>query len=185
MTRYRNSSRRGYSSGRAEQNAAFREGEIVGEEAVGGEGGFGGEGGLEGEGGGGMYRREGEGRFIRSSAARYDRFRRREERQIEIITLGLVMLVFMIPLVFPNTNLDGTDGMTPVVLMLGGIILLAGAFFQVQRRFFVNPLTWLGGAAMLAFGFYEFQSRSEPLGPLLPILLFGGVILGSLFTGQF
>ena len=69
--------------------------------------------------------------------------------------------------------------------MLGGMILLGGAFFQVQRRFYVNPLTWLGGIAMLAFGFFEFQSRAEPLGPLLPIILFGGVILGSFITGQF
>ncbi len=130
-----------------------------------------------------MYGREG--RFRESSDARYRRFRQREERQIEIVTLGLVLIVFMIPVLFPSPNADGSDASTPVVLMLGGIILLAGAFFQVQRRFYVNPLTWLGGAAMLAFGFYEFQSREQPLGPLLPILLFGGVILGSFFTGQF
>jgi hypothetical protein len=127
-----------------------------------------------------------EGRYGRGQEGRYRRFRQREERQIEIVTLGLTLLVFMLPVLFsdPN-NPTATDSATPLVLMLGGMILLAGAFFQMQRRFNVNPLTWLGGAAMLAFGVIEFQSKSAPLGPLLPILLFGGVIVGSFVTGYF
>ncbi|MHB8627596.1 MAG: hypothetical protein ACYDBJ_13725 [Aggregatilineales bacterium] len=125
-------------------------------------------------------------RYERGQEGRYRRFRRREERQIEIVTLGLTLIVFMLPVLFsdPN-NPTATDGATPLVLMLGGMILLAGAFFQMQRRFRVNPLTWLGGAAMLTFGVVEFQGKIAPLGPLLPILLFGGVIVGSFLTGEF
>jgi len=125
-------------------------------------------------------------RFERGQAGRYRRFRKREERQIEIITLGLTLIVFMLPVLFSNPDdPTSTDSATPLVLMLGGMILLAGAFFQMQRRFRVNPLTWLGGAAMLIFGVVEFQGKIAPLGPLLPILLFGGVIVGSFLTGEF
>jgi peptidoglycan/LPS O-acetylase OafA/YrhL len=129
---------------------------------------------------------ERERRYERGQEGRYRRFRRREERQIEIITLGLTLIVFMLPVLFSSPDDPAaSDSATPLVLMLGGMILLAGAFFQMQRRFPVNPLTWLGGAAMLVFGVVEFQSKTAPLGPLLPILLFGGVIVGSFVTGQF
>ncbi len=163
---------------RGEERRVEREAEIEGEQ-------IGEERAIEGEelGGEGLVRNP-ERRVLRSGEARYERFRRREERQIEVVTLGLTLVVFMIPVLFPSDP-NAPDGTTPLVLMLGGMILLAGAFFQVQRRFFVNPLTWLGGAAMLAFGFYEFQTKQVPLGPLLPVLLFGGVILGSFMTGQF
>jgi len=146
-----------------------------------------------GEGGGEEREREGEGRyevrgirsereirFERGRESRYIRLRLREEHQITIITLGLTLLVFMLPVMFPYA-----DNMSPIELILGGMILLAGAFFQAQRRFPVNITTWMGGFAMLALGIFELQSKNPLLGPLLPIILFAGVLVGTFLTGQF
>mgnify|MGYP000170257310 CR=1 FL=1 len=111
-------------------------------------------------------------------AGRYRRDRRGEERQVEFVTLGLVLLVFAAQFLF--------NSITPqIVLLLGGIIILGGAFYQVQRRWRVNPITWIGGAAMLIFGVIEMQTNQAPLGSLLPLLLFGGVIIASFVTGEF
>jgi hypothetical protein len=172
MSRRHESERRFEEEPAAVSEERFAEEERRGEESQGGE---------EGE-----FVNDPERRYERGQAGRYRRFRRREERQIEIITLGLTLIVFMLPVLFSNPDdPTATDSATPLVLMLGGMILLAGSFFQMQRRFRVNPLTWLGGIAMLIFGVLEFQSKIAPLGPLLPILLFGGVIVGSFLTGEF
>ncbi len=114
-----------------------------------------------------------------SGSGRYRRDRRAEERHIELVSLGLILALFMLPLLF-NQIIS-----TPLTLILGGIILLGGAFAQSQRRFRVNPVTWVGGAAMLLFGIIEMQSGQMPLGGLLPILLAGGVILFSFISGEF
>lgn len=111
---------------------------------------------------------------------RYRRARRSEERHIELVCFGLILALFMIPLLFPAINLN-----TPLMLILGGVILLGGAFAQSQRRFRVNPITWVGGAAMLVFGILGYQTGSEPLGGLLPFLILGGVLLASFLTGEF
>lgn len=126
------------------------------------------------------FRSDREIRFERGREGRYVRLRLREEHQITIITLGFTLLVFMLPVMFPYA-----DNLTPLELIVAGMIILAGAFFQAQRRFPVNITTWIGGFAMLAFGIFELQSRKEPLGALLPILLFGGVLIGGVLTGQF
>ena len=173
MARRYESERRYEGERGGEREERFEEGERIGEERE-----------REGEGEGFVNGRER--RYERGQEGRYRRFRRREERQIEIITLGLTLIVFMLPVLFSDPdNPAASDGATPIVLMLGGMILLGGAFFQMQRRFHVNPLTWLGGAAMLTFGVIEFQTKNAPLGPLLPILLFGAVIVGSFVTGEF
>ena len=125
-------------------------------------------------------RSEREERFERGREGRYLRLRLREEHQITIVTISFVLLVFMMPVVFPYAS-----NLTPIELILSGMILLAGAFFQAQRRFPVNITTWMGGFAMLAIGIFELQSQKTPLDAWLPILLFGGVLVGTFLTGQF
>jgi hypothetical protein len=126
------------------------------------------------------FRSEREERFERGREGRYRRLRLREEHQITIVTVSFVLLVFMMPVVFPYAA-----NLTPIELILGGMILLAGAFFQSQRRFPVNITTWMGGFAMLAIGIFELQTQKTVLDAFLPILLFGGVLVGTFLTGQF
>lgn len=126
------------------------------------------------------YGRYASGYGYQRSGGRYRRDRRAEERQIELVCIGLILALFLIPLLSPTLNLS-----TPIVLILGGVILLGGAFAQSQRRFRVNPVTWIGGAAMLLFGILGYQTGTEPLGGLLPILILGGVLAVSFLTGEF
>ncbi len=148
-----------------------------------GEGGYGGERRYEG---GGGYGGEGGGY---GRGRRYRRERRREERNVELVTFGLMLIVFALPRLFTN-GLDESGNPLQVIqpsitLMLGGVLLLGGALYQSQRRWRVNPMTWLGGVAMLIIGVLEIQSRIQPFGELLPILIFGAVVVASALTGEF
>lgn len=125
-------------------------------------------------------RSEQEMRFERGRAASYRRLRFREEHQITILTVGFSLLVFMLPVIFPYAN-----NLTPIVLLLTGMILLAGCFFQSQRRFPVNITTWIGGLAMLVIGIWELQAQRTPFDSLLPVMIFAGVLVGTFLTGQF
>ena len=71
------------------------------------------------------------------------RYRRREETTIEIACFAIIIMAFMIVVAF---NL--VSPLIPGSLCLvTGAVLLAGAVFQWQRRFRVNPMTWMGGFA--------------------------------------
>jgi len=108
------------------------------------------------------------------------RERRSEERQIETLTFGLIIVLFVLTFMFESLRNNPT-----MVTVIAGAILVGSAVYQWQRRFRVNPMTWFGGAIMLGAGLLGFQGgRGVPLGIFLPILVFGGVILASLVTGE-
>ncbi len=115
------------------------------------------------------------------SSGRYSyrrRERRREERTVEMVSFGLIIVLFAITLLYP--------GISPAtVSLIGGGILVGAAIFQWQRRWRVNPVTWIGGAIMLIAGIFGLQGRVVPYGMLLPYGIFGLVILASLVTGEF
>lgn len=119
----------------------------------------------------------------RSTSSRYSyrrRERRGEERQIETLTFGLIIVLFVLTFMFESLRNNPT-----MVTVIAGAILMGSAVYQWQRRFRVNPVTWMGGAFMLIAGLLGFQGgRGVPLGIFLPILVFGVVILVSLVTGE-
>jgi hypothetical protein len=64
--------------------------------------------------------------------------------------------------------------------------MVGAAVFQWQRRWRVNPVTWIGGAIMLIAGIASLYYRTPlPLGMLLPIGVFALVIVASAVTGEF
>lgn len=105
------------------------------------------------------------------------RSRRSSEREVEVITFGLILVLFLAQIV--------TALSTVLILVLGGFVLLGSAFYQSSRRWRVNPMTWIGGATMMIFGILGFQGQPVPLGPLLPLLVFAAVIIASFMTGEF
>jgi hypothetical protein len=109
------------------------------------------------------------------------RSRRTSERQVEVITFGLVVLLFLAQLSFRGAFT------TPVILILGAVVLLGSAIYQSQRRWRVNPMTWIGGASMLIFGVLALQSGQVAfgLGPLLPLGIFAAVLVASFVSGEF
>jgi hypothetical protein len=105
------------------------------------------------------------------------RERKNEERQIELASFGLIIVLFAITLLYP---------MSPAtVAFIGGGILTGAAVYQWQRRWRVNPMTWIGGIVLLIVGLFGLQGRGVPYGMLLPLAVFGLVILASFVTGEF
>jgi hypothetical protein len=105
------------------------------------------------------------------------RGRRREERTIEMASMGLIIVLFAITLLYPVKP--------EVIALIGGGIFLAAAVFQWQRRWRVNPMTWIGGLIMLIAGVLGLQGNGLPGGIFLPLGVFGLVIVASLLTGEF
>ncbi len=105
--------------------------------------------------------------------------RRREERSFEAATYGLIVLLFLIAVLYPTFRND-------FIALAGGAILVGSAIFQVQRRWRVNLLTWLGGLFLLVVGFLSFSGTTGrmPGGMLLPFGVMALVIVISFFSGN-
>jgi hypothetical protein len=105
------------------------------------------------------------------------RERRSEERRIELASFGLIIVLFAITLVYPLSP--------STVAFIGGGILTGSAVYQSQRRWRVNPMTWIGGIVLLILGVFGLQGRTVSYNMLLPLAVFGLVILASFLTGEF
>ena len=116
-------------------------------------------GGYEREGGYEGRRGYGGGGYGGGYSYRNRRERRREERQVELASFGALIAMFMISLI---VHLNPAT-----IATIGGGILVGAAVFQWQRRWRVNPVTWIGGAIMLIGG------------------IFAVVIIASAVTGEF
>lgn len=117
----------------------------------------------------------------RRSSSYYNRrrSRRSSERQVELFSFMAIVLLFLLQL------MAGTAFPTMTTLLLGSIVLLGSAIYQSSRRWRVNPMTWIGGALMLVFAVLGMQGGTIPLGPLLPLAIFGAVLVASFITGEF
>ncbi len=124
------------------------------------------------------YRTRSEGAYGYRSGGYRRRERRQEERTVELVSFGLIIVLFAITLLYPGIN-------TATIALIGGAVLLASAVFQWQRRWRVNPMTWIGGAVMLIVGLLALQGYPMPLGIFLPMLVFGAVIIASFLSGEF
>src|SRR5437868_2641656 len=81
------------------------------------------------------------------------RERRAEERKIELATFAALILLFVIGLL-SNGAITGTW-----LAIIGGAILVGSAIYQTQRRWRVNPTTWVGGIIMLGMGIYVLSEK--------------------------
>ena len=135
-------------------------------------------GGYEREGGYGSRRGYGGGGYGGGYSYRNRRERKREERQVELASFGALIAMFMISLI---VHLNPAT-----IATIGGGILVGAAIFQWQRRWRVNPVTWIGGAIMLIGGIFALQQHTDvPGGILFPMGIFALVIIASAVTGEF
>ena len=119
-----------------------------------------------------------EGGSSRRSGGRYRRERRREERTVEMVSFGAIILLFIVTLLYPIPP--------ATIALIGGGVLVGAAIFQWQRRWRVNPVTWIGGIILLLAAYYGMQgARSLPGGMFLPMGIFALVILASFLSGEF
>jgi hypothetical protein len=114
------------------------------------------------------------------SSGRRRRERRNEERRVETLTFILIILLFVFTILLPGKI------SVAWITLLGGIILTGSAIYQNQRRWRVNPMTWVGGAIMLIVGLLSLNGYPvlNSFGMLLPIGIFAAVIVLSFVTGE-
>jgi hypothetical protein len=119
---------------------------------------------------------EGERRSRRYSYRR--RERRSEERKIELVTFAALILLFVGGML-SNGAISGTW-----LAIIGGAILLGSAIYQTQRRWRVNPTTWVGGIIMLGMGIFVLSEKTGGIPIYFPMLIFLGIIVLSAITGE-
>lgn len=117
------------------------------------------------------YRESGEPRSRRKSEA---------EARVERITWALLVLVFAIVQLVPS----GSALPSYFVTLAGAIILLGSAFYQYSRRWRVSPITWIAGSFMAFFAYYSFQVDRSRTFTGEALLVFFGVIIFGLITGE-
>jgi hypothetical protein len=116
--------------------------------------------------------------YSRQRSTRRRRERRMEERRIETLTFAALIVLFAVAILYQNRL------KAEWISLIGGTILLGSAIYQSQRRWRVNPTTWIGGSIMLIAGIFALNGTALPLGVYLPMVVFGGVIVVSFLTGE-
>lgn len=111
---------------------------------------------------------------------RYDRRKSYAESRIERMTWFLLVLVFA---VLNLLNLENI-GLNWIVPLAGAVILIGSGMLQYLRGWMVSPVTWLGGAALA--GLTLFNLYLDPTRDFLgaALIIFAGVILVGLLTGE-
>ncbi len=100
------------------------------------------------------------------------------EARIETITWALLVAVFGVLYLFPNSV---PNWFTPLV---GGTILIASGLFQYGRGWRVSPITWIGGTVLLGLAAYTIYSASQINVVGLSLLVVAGVIGFGVVSGE-
>ncbi len=116
------------------------------------------------------------------STATDGRSRRKSEAEarIERITWALLVLVFAIVQLLP------ASAALPhfFVPFAGALILLGSGVYQYSRRWRVSPITWIGGAFMVLFAYYDLQVNPAQDFTGAGLIVFFVVIIFGLLTGE-
>jgi hypothetical protein len=102
------------------------------------------------------------------------------EARVERITWALMVLVFALVQLMP----EGTALPNFTIPFAGALILLGSGLYQYSRHWRVSPVTWIGGAFMALFTYYNLQINPNAnfIGECL--IVFFVVIIFGLVTGE-
>lgn len=116
----------------------------------------------------------------RRSSERSSRSKSEAEARAERITWALLVLVFAILQVAP----ESASIPNFFVPFTGALILLGSGVYQYSRRWRVSPITWIGGAFMAFFAYYNLQL--DPTHNFIgeSLIVFFVVIIFGLITGE-
>lgn len=120
----------------------------------------------------------------RSSASRSGESRSRRkseaEARAERITWALLVLVFAFLYLLP----DSAPVPNFFIPFTGAVILLGSGIYQYSRRWRVSPITWIAGAFMAFFAYYNLSINPAHnfIGESLAV--FAAVIIFGLLTGE-
>ncbi len=100
------------------------------------------------------------------------------EARVERLTWFFLVAIFAVVQL-----LEGA--VPPVVVPLAGAgILLGSALYQYSRHWRVSPVTWLAGALMAGLAYVNISINPDRNFIGLALLVFAGVILFGLLTGE-
>jgi hypothetical protein len=117
----------------------------------------------------------------KSSTTSQDRYRKSSsEARVEQITWALLVAVFGIISLLP----DGFVVPNWLVPLSGAIILLGSGAYQYSRRWRVSPITWVGGALMLAVGYYGLQMNPTVNLQGASLIVFAAVIAFGVISNE-
>jgi hypothetical protein len=110
----------------------------------------------------------------------YGRGKSPREARVERLTWALLVAVFALLQFVPDT-MSIPNWLVP---LSGAVILLGSGLYQYAHRWRVSPITWVAGMLLLFFTYYNFQVNPNAnfLGPSL--IVFAGVILIGVITGE-
>ena len=102
------------------------------------------------------------------------------EARIERLTWGALVLAFALFQFIPETSAVPNW----LIPLSGAVILLVSGTVQYTRGFRVSPVTWIGGALLAVFAFYNL--RVNPAVDFLgaSLLVFAAVILFGVISGE-
>lgn len=104
------------------------------------------------------------------------------EAQIERMTWFFLVLIFaLVQLLSDNSSVTLPGWFVP---MAGSVVLLGSGIYQYSRRYRVSPVTWLGGALLLFFVILNLYANFDRSFVGESLLVFAGVILAGLLTGE-
>jgi hypothetical protein len=98
----------------------------------------------------------------------------RVERLTWFFLVGIFAVITLLETTVPNW----------VVPVAGATVLLASGLYQYARHWRVSPVTWLAGALMVGLAYINIQIYPDRNYLGLALLVFAGVILFGLLTGE-
>jgi hypothetical protein len=102
------------------------------------------------------------------------------EARVERITWALLVLVFAIIQLLPA----GSSVPNFFVPFAGALILLGSGLYQYSKHWRVGPVTWIGGAFMALFTYYNIQINPATNFTGACLIVFFVVIIFGLITGE-
>ncbi len=125
-----------------------------------------------------MARRRSSRSSSRSTSTRTVTRKSEAEARVERMTWALLVLIFAVMQLAPELL------PTSFVPLAGAVVLLGSGIYQYSRHWRVSPVTWIAGMLMAMMAFYNLQFNVARNFSGEALLIFFGVILFGLFTGE-
>ena len=105
----------------------------------------------------------------------------RAEERVERLTWFFLVMIFAIIQVLLESGFGLPNWFVP---LSGSVVLIGSGLYQYSRRWRVSPTTWLGGALLAGLASVNLYWSPERNFLGICLLVFAGVILIGIVTGE-